>query len=534
MASFAAIVGGTALDFFSGGAIGSIGGVLAGLMGNVAADDAAAQWASLRSKPRYSYPNHDLTRLVGAGIARVLYDCAEEGNNRSWFIALAEAAEQHYLDIAALPALDQIRGDRIVELFESAAMGSEMRTVPLLNELFLQVHGENRTVSWAVVEFLRDKSNRERNVDAIQHAESRIISGLFLAIREMFKRDFAGNGRAYAALCLDTSAQLLARLSYSNRLQEMTGRQVRALRAGLDDRLTCHYQQLSDEQRRSMTLLLDEVKSVRDQLDLLLNLATRTDDRTLHIERRTERIESRIEQIADGLLQKLSAQSEVMEELRIQLLGALRRAEDAESRGVESAMNVVRNLRLSGDSTQLAAFLDDQLSSLDSTAVELLLERGAVALTADDLTKAESCFREVLRRLPSDPSALHNLLVVLVRGQKIQDAELLVSQMEMDTLEQRKEVLSMRAWMYSYVRNWALNEDAVKQLIQAYEEEGWTAKNVTGAINLLTMANLLKRRGDLDGARSSILRATQLYRRFGMEDLAESIEAGMFRDAPLG
>ena len=52
-------------------------------------------------------------------------------------------------------------------------------------------------------------------------AEQAIIHGLFAAIREMFKRDFEADGRAYAALAIDMTSQTLTLLA---RLWETGGR----------------------------------------------------------------------------------------------------------------------------------------------------------------------------------------------------------------------------------------------------------------------------------------------------------------------
>ena len=234
-ASFAAIVGGTSLACLGGG-VAVLGAGLVSLFINVAAADAAMKWAEERRKPKYEHANHDLTRLVAAAVSRVLHDSDAGGDSKQWFAKMADVAESNYLDICRCVSLAELFTENLPELFEAAANEEGRQGLQLLTSQ-VPINGQSRTVAYGLVLHLRDAASLgSSNKDTYEvFAEKRLINGLFAAVRELFKRAYEGNDRAFGALCLDIDGEILARLSMILNLQkEMNQRLIELSEAHLD------------------------------------------------------------------------------------------------------------------------------------------------------------------------------------------------------------------------------------------------------------------------------------------------------------
>jgi hypothetical protein len=263
LASFAAIIGGTALDcvYGDGSVVGKTGGLLTSLFINVASADAATKWEDERRKPQYAAANHDLTRLVGQSIARALYECQADHAGRVWFDALARRAEESYVAICAHPSLAELYTEDLPRLFEAAAT-SGTQNIPLLTAP-LRVEGTTRTVAYALVLFLRDQADQKPSAASKYEdaAEAAITQTLFPCIREMFKRAYEGHDRAFGALCLDIDGEILARLST---LLEQSARINKTVHALSDMHMTSL--QKSDDLQKGVSVVIRSLQDINQLL----------------------------------------------------------------------------------------------------------------------------------------------------------------------------------------------------------------------------------------------------------------------------
>lgn len=303
LAAFGAIVGGTGLACATGGVSAAVGLGLAGIFGNIAAGDAARQWAKQRSDPKYAHPNHELTLLVGRAIARTFYDCADDPANKEylgWFRALGKQAEASYVAISSHSDFDSLASHNLPELFEAAACHD----------------GNYRldSVNWSgLVEFIRAKTKQSKNPGAATIAASRLTDSLFANVREMFKRDFEGDGRAYAALCIDVNGRLLAMLGIVARDQatllrksSIQGDDIREIKLLLKSRHDKHLIALSEEQSKALSQLLDGFPTLVETVDSVLYEVWRTGERTQRIEERQITDSQRLVRVERLLLERFA------------------------------------------------------------------------------------------------------------------------------------------------------------------------------------------------------------------------------------
>ena len=214
LASFAAIVGGSALAFLTNGIPAALGASFASLFFNVATGDAANDWEQKRRGSKYRSRNHDLARLVGSAISRVFYaelEGSKEKGCDAWLKTIARIAEDEYLKVAEANSLSSISPNNLTDLFASAA--SFENSNPQLLDQEYRVGGKKRTIAFGLIEHLRAEAKLPVNLTCHIRAEKALIKSLFLTIREMLKRSFEGNERAYGAFCLDLLADCLGNLN---------------------------------------------------------------------------------------------------------------------------------------------------------------------------------------------------------------------------------------------------------------------------------------------------------------------------------
>jgi tetratricopeptide (TPR) repeat protein len=277
LAFLGAIVGGTIIGPVTGGAgFGLAGAALVGLLSNIWTGELGQRRAEKLAGPKYAHPNNDLTHLLADAVERVLADCSNDHPiHKNWFGELGATAQKHYLGIARHPALEMVRSENLVFLFEQAARTDDNHKLDLLDEKLPVAGRGERSVAWVVLEYLRVEVGQKANEAAHTLAERAIISGLFAAVREMLKRN--PNGRAYAAIQLDTNGEILARLSdlaQNNRAQldqqKITSADVTALRKLLTQQANKLYYtgtlSLPDDERMAIKVILDETLASAETL----------------------------------------------------------------------------------------------------------------------------------------------------------------------------------------------------------------------------------------------------------------------------
>ena len=233
----------------------------------------------------------------------------------------------------------------------------------------------------------------------------------------------------------------------------------------------------------------------------------------------------RLEQIVNDMVNNVSAHASQLASLKVDLLSAVQRIQEAERRGFALANDFTSDVRSKHDVARLSKFLDEQLASIDLSSVELLKERGAVALAADDYEKAENCFRRILDVVSGDLDSAQNLLLVLVKRNRIAEAVALLDKMRSMEGMSEKHALATEGWMWSYLGEWSRCERVAVKQLEMQEAEGYTRENViTGALTLLTLGNLKHRQNDVPGAKAAMRRAAELHRKFGLNDFAENID----------
>jgi hypothetical protein len=261
LAAFTAIAAGTALGVTTSGLTSAAATGLAALFTNVLSDEIAEIWSERRQQPQYPHPNEDLNRLVGDAIAQVIFIEAERLPAKAkWLKKLANVATKAYLNICELPYFEQIASDNIPQLFATAAALSE-RAVPLLSvETWLHF-----------IQQIRSNAKASSDDDVERQLAAALQSGLFSTVREMFKRDYQTQGRAYAALCLDINAKILAQLADLSQQNALTVQIVNDMRQALVSSLDAHLRGLTEEQAAQYRSLVEEARHQTERLDSLLD-----------------------------------------------------------------------------------------------------------------------------------------------------------------------------------------------------------------------------------------------------------------------
>lgn len=268
LAGFGAVAAGTAISVATGGLASAAGLAIAGLFTNFLAGDIAKLWDDRSRDPKFAHPNHDLTKLVGEGIAHVLHAAADDENletHSTWFRNLAESSSQFYENLSILPDFQAIASDQLPTLFHQATK-SDNGSYPLLTEAIWLDFAES----------LAHKVKIPASRQAALIAATRLHQRLFAAIREMFKRDFSGQGRAYAALCLDMNSLILGKVDQVLQSQEAMRADLHALTVGLRQNHNRYCSALTPEQSAGLAWMIAEFRVVSDRTENILAIVTET------------------------------------------------------------------------------------------------------------------------------------------------------------------------------------------------------------------------------------------------------------------
>jgi Tetratricopeptide repeat len=429
-----ATTSGAAIGVVTGNpAVGMAGTVLAGLLGNLWTSELTEQRGRHLRGVRYAHPNHDLAKLVGDAIARTFFDhAAENPTHARWLRRLAKAAERSYLEIAVHPAFPQVSSENLPALFQAAAGVGDRSSITMLEET-VTAEGRDRTAASILVELLCSDWRRRPPEAAMTAAEQAIVHGLFASIREMFKRDFEGDGRAYAALAIDMTSQalaLLARVSSDQaevlREQRVEHEQLQATRDELIRLFESQRNDLERTQAQSMSSLLSEFATVRDQCDqILLSLLavrrTQADHSREHADilRLLQEINERQkQQISQRAVQTLPSPIPALTDSERSVLDRARQSEDALTQAAAAL--------LQRDFAAVDRILTDESSdrgdvtprsrgpieeSLTDQAVRYYTILGDRWLFADEFDRAIAPYEKALALRPDEPTSRNNAAV---------------------------------------------------------------------------------------------------------------------------
>ncbi len=282
--SLLTLAAGTVFGCANSGLVSEGAKALAACAGSIFTGDLTASWERLQRSPRYQHTNHDLTRLVGKALALVLHALAQdkhvEPEARRWSKKLADVAEEQWLTVSeSTPSFGQTHGD-LATVFASAANINSSDQPELLSHADCRALVEHLDYSVR----LRERNPRGASVEEIALASERLHQHMFEAIRDMFKRDFAGDGRAYAALCLDTNARILSALTSlaEDRRSDLEAEreqreQLSATLRLLDERRQEHLAGLTPEQGDALAQVLElsiaNSNTLRDVVAMLGEIA---------------------------------------------------------------------------------------------------------------------------------------------------------------------------------------------------------------------------------------------------------------------
>jgi tetratricopeptide (TPR) repeat protein len=426
-----AIAGGTAIGAVTGiPAAGLAGTALAGLLGNAWTAELGDRRQRHLRGPQFAHPNHDLAKLVGAAIARALFDHApEHPAHRKWLERLGKAAQQRYLEIASHPALAEIGTENLPALFQAAAGSGDAASTVLLDDV-IAVEGRQRTAARHLVELIGAGTEEVADEAAMSVAEQAILHRLFPAIREMFKRDFENNGRAYAALAIDMTSQtlaLLARVAGTQadalQRQRVYHEELHAMRDELVRLFENQRNDLEREQARSMSSLLADFSRMRDRFDeishsLLLILRTQAVHSAEHTEmlRLLQEINERQkQQVAHNAVLALPAPAPALTDSEQGVLDQARWSEDALTRAAAALLQrdfaaVDRILRDESRDRRFLTGVTVERSSTDQ-AVRYYTLVGDRWLFADEFDRAVEPYEIALVLRPEDPMSRNNAAV---------------------------------------------------------------------------------------------------------------------------
>lgn len=385
-----------------GGVPAAAGTALAGVFGSVMASDLLAVWHDRARDPQYTHANDDLTKLIGNSVALVLYRCADdEPHHGRWFKRLAREAKNRYFQLALHPALDGASSDQLPDLFAASVGNATDDAIPVLDEQ-----------SWIfAVEVLRGWAKQPENSHAAAVAARRLHQGLFEAIRESFKRDFEGKGRAYSALCLDMQASLLARLSDLLDSQTANRQELSELRTMLSELGRRHLHGLPFRQRELYSALFARLRSTEEKLNSQLRGIDHVQQTTAQI--RHQQVDdsatlNRIEQlIRDHIAPKQTDDNSTQRQLPPELIN---QAQILLARG-DREQQAVAEIALRNHDRANELIQDLKTSSLEET-VRLLTLEGDNWYAASDPDKALVPYEQAVALRPNDIEAIARAGVV--------------------------------------------------------------------------------------------------------------------------
>jgi hypothetical protein len=254
-----------------------------GLAGNLLANALQKRLSRRENDPALPDVNHDLLRVIGEAVSAEIGQFARDasvdlGDQLRPVEALARRADEQFVDLFVSEELPGIAPPDPMRLLTRASTDEAIPPV-------------GRFEDWqAVVRRLASRCTVVLTPDVESRIARRLHDRLWEAIRRALKRDFAADGKGYAALHLQFMGDVMARLdalaepsNHPDRASELTRELLEALRAhkreqadpkagqiidGLSppakvrlSALVQRFDQLSARLDRHLAALLDEVRA---------------------------------------------------------------------------------------------------------------------------------------------------------------------------------------------------------------------------------------------------------------------------------
>ena len=427
--------------------IAGVAGAIGGLGQNLFSGFIQRFFDRRENDPTLPDSNSDLLRVVADAVARELATVAREDETldtreRDHLHTFAGKAAPAFVELIHRQEFPDIAPPDVKQLFRAAA-GNESPPVGTIEE-------------WQqVVTRLASHCDAGLTVETEQVLAQRLHLHLWESIRTELKRDFAGDGRGYAALHLSFMGDVLAKLDTLLELPETQSQlthelldELRAQKTRVADpkvqaiiekltpadrirvsTLTQRFEQLSHTFDKQYRRLSDQLVAMdrsaqrrhlvtQQRLWWLLAIVLVVAGGVVLLLRDTRQV---IEKLDGGVFDKLVAQvsekDQELGKLRAQLDAAERRAVEAKAKGNLAAGEALAQLRKDGDPKPLGAFLDQQLAEKQTDIISLLRERLAVAYVSGEIDRAAECAQQILATLPNDLGATNWLgIIYKLRG----------------------------------------------------------------------------------------------------------------------
>ena len=423
-----------------------VAGAIGGVGSNLVSQFLAKVFDRRETDPRRPDLNHDLLKLLGKAITREIATVErEEGHTltaaeRRCLVVFLGKAGDAFERLVHNNTLPHIAPPDVQQLLTEAARprSQSMPSVGTVAEWQQIVYQLNRDC----------QAGLEDTTETL--LAQRLHTRLWQALHSELKQDFAGEGRAYAALHLGFMGDVLATLNTLVRLP----REQSQLTQELLEELRAHKARQADPKEREIVAALtaDDQERVAPLLARLKDLGinfeagigrvlaelVKNEQAARHRHRvvlvvllvlvvggggatwllrsgqnaqqaTVQRIEGKVGDLADALLARVSAKDQEIGALKAQLAAALQRAEQAGVAGDTTASDALAQIRKDGDPKKLGAFLDRQLAKQQTEVVDLLRERAAVAYISGEIARAEQCLQQILVLLPNDLDAINRL-----------------------------------------------------------------------------------------------------------------------------
>ena len=511
----------------------SAAGAVGGLAGNLLANALQKRLRERETDPALPDINHDMLRLIGhavsAEIAQFGRDHATSlGDQLKSIETLAKGSDEQFVALfleAELPGIAPPDANALL------TQSSRDACIPPVGKL------EN----WqTLVHRLASRCKVVLSPEVESQLASRLHTQLWESIRKALKRDFAEDGKGYAALHLQFMGDVMARLdelaqpakesaqsaAHTRELLEELrhhkqsdtdpkARQIIGKLSASDktrlSSLVNRFDQLSAHLDRHFRTLLDEIRAAdrasrgRDIVThhklkwvlgsvcaaivlsvvtylSMLNSQTKSDA----IKQDTQAMRDDIKLIVDRLMSQVSEKDHQIGSMRTQLEDAVRRLSAAGQSGDALAKKQLDDLRAGGDARLLGAFLDDQIARQAQATIELLRERAAIAHVTGEIDRAEHCLRSIIGMQPNDLDATNRLGNIYVLRGDLPAAE-----------KQYRRLLELTSG-------------------QTADDESWQA------VAYGNLGNISKIRGDLDGAEAMLRKSLALEEKYGrLEGMAD-------------
>lgn len=399
--------------YLPAGWLSGLAGAVGGVAGNLLSTFVQKFFDRRENHPTLPDINGDLLNLVGNAIARELAvfsreDASLPESERRRVLLFAGKVAVAFEEIVQTEELPDIAPPDVKQLLADAARDTPLPAVGTIQE-------------WRrLVGRLSTKCNSGLNINTLVLIAQRLHKQLWDSIRGELKKDFAADGRAYAALhlsfmgdVLDHLQTLVAQPPEQTQLTRELLEELRAYKAQQADvKERVIVAALAPEDRTRLSALTQRFEQLSGQLDARFG---RVLDK---LEEIGAKLDTLVDQhnLVDKLLTRVSEKDQEIGRLRTDLEAALRRVAQAEARGEPEAGIVLAQLRKDGNPQALGAFLDQQLAEESRQlaekqveVIELLRERAAVAYVSGEIERAEQCLRQILATLPDDLSAINEL-----------------------------------------------------------------------------------------------------------------------------